>query len=253
MLSIALLGGCSGCPQQAVPVETESKPAQLVDATAVIPAKPLRLRALFTDKLDAVNWGSWVHNLAKDKSRLTPGAGGLYIDLETYGRAADEVSVVALAWKEPIDFLGGPQTVTVALDWLEDSNASYLSAGLALIPEDAPLRGDPRDLTDVSHVSFIGAGMGAHARRELLVQRHGQEAFRDTEGWPEVGREGRKLATAELKLTIDGQSIRLEEAGRDAVTAPTGLGFARGRLVLFVASHSNSMRRAVRFTKLELR
>ncbi len=222
-------------------------------ADAATPDAPIRLRATFTEKLDPAIWGSWTHNLDKDKSRLTPGAGGLYVDLETYGRAADEVSVVALAWKQPLDFLAAPHQMTIALDWLEDSNASYLSAGLAILPEDAPLTGDPRDLPEVSHVSFIGAGLGAHARRELLVQRRGQEIFRDTEGWPEVGREGRKVGSVELTLTIDGQSMRLEETGREVVTAPTGLGFARGRLVLFVASHSNSMRRAVRFTKLELR
>ena len=93
------------------------------------------------------------------------------------------MSVTAAAWKEALDFSAQAQTMTVQLDWLEDSNASYLSAGLAIVPEDAELKGDLRDLPQVTHLSFIGVGPGATARRELLVQRQGQELARDTEGW----------------------------------------------------------------------
>ena len=251
-LCSAFLSACSACPNEAAKIEPQARAATDAakqDATA---AKP-RLSTAFDQPLETKTWTRWTHNLAAKKSRITPGSGGLHVDLETYGRAADEVSIVALAWNEPVDVLAGPQHITLSLDWLEDSNASYLSAGLAVIPEEATLSGDPRDLPAVTHLSFIGAGLGANARRELLVQRRGQEVFRDTEGWPEVGREGRKLGSVTLELTLSAEMMTLEEEGRESVSVPTGLGFARGRLVLFVASHSNSMRRAVRFTKLELR
>ena len=76
-------------------------------------------------------------------------------------------------------------------------------------------------------------------------------SWRDTEGWPEVEREGRHLKSVSVRLVVSGDLIRIEEeegAGERQVVPR----FARGRLVLFAASHSNSMRRAVRFTQLRV-
>ena len=85
-----------------------------------------------------------------------------------------------------------------------------------------------------------------------MEQRQGQELARDTEGWPEVEREGRHLKSVSVRLVVSGDLIRIEEEGRAPVSVKSSLGFARGRLVLFAASHSNSMRRAVRFTQLRV-
>jgi hypothetical protein len=243
---------CSGCPSPPDPLGSPAPDVVIVPALAP-PSLAPRLSEGFTKPLDPKLWTQWTHNLAALKSSAQTSSSGLNIELETYGRAAEEVSVVAIAWNPVQDFLGEVVRLEFELDWLEDSNASYLSAGLALVPETAPLSGDPRDHAEVTHLSFIGAGMGANVRRELLVQRKGQEVFRDSEGWPETGRDGRTLKTVRLSLTLTGSMMKIEEAGRPPVSVPVGLGFARGRVVLYVASHSNSMRRAMRFTHLELR
>ena len=246
------VGACSGCPSTD-PLASTAAPAEIIDVESqpVAAPKPARLNQLFNSQLGA-DWVTWRHQVADDKGALKVEETGLRMELETYGRRHDEVSVVAAAWKPAIDFLAETQTITLGFDWLEDSNAAYLSAGLAIIPEDAPLEGDPRDLTEVTHLSFIGVGPGASARRELLVQRKGQEIVRDTEGWPEKDKDGRPLTKVVVKLMVTGTLVRIEEEGRSAVSVPADLGFARGRLVVFMASHSNSMRRAVRFTQLRV-
>lgn len=218
---------------------------------AAKPLIPARLDERFGQKLGD-QWVVWRHQVDASKSSIATSPKGLVLDLETYGQKRDAVSLVAVAWKPALDFLAGPQTITLGFDWLEDSNASYLSAGLALVPEGSEFTGDPRDLSEVTHVSFVGAGLGAKARREVLVQRRGHEVARDTEGWPEQGKEGRTLSSVSLRLVVTDQMIRIEEAGREPVSISSSIGFARGRLVLFVASHSNSMRRAVRFTQLRV-
>jgi len=252
LLACAGLSACGGCPTAEVAApqpETAEAPSQPI--TELKPVSKSRLDEGFREPLGD-QWVVWRHQVDPSKSVVTTSPEGLVLDLETYARAHDEVSVAAVAWKPAIDFLSGPQTITLSLDWLEDSNASYLTAGLAIVPEAVKLEGDPRDLSEVAHVTFVGAGAGANARREVLVQRHGQEIARDTEGWPEQGREGRPLSKVSLQLVVTDQMIRVEETGREPVSIASSVGFARGRLVLFVASHSNSMRRAVRFTQLRV-
>ena len=213
--------------------------------------KPALLEHRFNSDLGN-DWVLWRYQVDEEKSAIKTGETGLRMELETYARRHEEVSVVAAAWKPALDFLSGPQTITLGLEWLEDSNAAYLSAGLAIIPEGSPLAGDPRDRAEVTHVSFIGVGPGALARRELLVQRKGQEIARETEGWPEKEKEGRQLKQVVVKLVVTNALIQIEEQGRPPVSVAADLGFARGQLVLFLASHSNSMRRAVRFTQLRV-
>ena len=247
------LSGCSYCGS----AEAPSPVAEPVKEASAAPAAPdagddsARWVHRFDQPLTS-DWVTWTHQLDAQQGAIRVDAHGLRMELETYGRPHAEVSVTAAAWKEALDFSAQAQTMTVQLDWLEDSNASYLSAGLAIVPEDAELKGDPRDLPQVTHLSFIGVGPGATARRELLVQRQGQELARDTEGWPEVEREGRHLKSVSVRLVVSGDLIRIEEEGRAPVSVKSSLGFARGRLVLFAASHSNSMRRAVRFTQLRV-
>lgn len=252
LLACAGLSACGGCPPAEV-AEPQPKAAEAPNepVTELEPVSKARLDESFREALSD-QWVVWRHQVDPSKSVVATSPEGLMIDLETYARAHDEVSVAAVAWKPALDFLSGPQTITLSLDWLEDSNASYLTAGLAIVPEGANLKGDPRDLSEVAHVSFVGAGAGANARREVLVQRRGQEIARDTEGWPEKGKEGRQLSKVTLQLVVTDQMIRVEEAGREPVSIPSSIGFARGRLVIFVASHSNSMRRAVRFSRLRV-
>ena len=246
------MGACSGCPNPPDPAPSKPVVEQLdVAPKSIIQKQPARFEQRFNSDLGS-DWALWRYQVDENKSAIKTEETGLRMELETYGRRHDEVSVVAVAWKPALDFLTQPQTITLDLEWLEDSNAAYLSAGLAIVPEDSPLSGDPRDLPEVTHLSFIGVGPGAWARRELLVQRKGQEIARETEGWPEKQKEGRQLNQVTVKLVVTDALIRIEEEGRDAVSISANLGFARGRLVLFLASHSNSMRRAVRFRQLRV-
>ncbi len=252
LLACVSIGACSGCPNQSSPAESKSPSEQLdVDIQPVAVQKPARLEQRFNSDLGS-EWALWRYQVDEEKSEIKTEGQGLRMELETYGRRHEEVSVVAAAWKPALDFLAEPQTITLGLEWLEDSNAAYLSAGLAIIPEASPLSGDPRDLAEVTHLSFIGVGPGALARRELLVQRKGQEIARDTEGWPDKEKEGRQLTEVVVKIVVTDALIQIEEKGRPPVSIAANLGFARGRLVVFAASHSNSMRRAVRFTQLRV-
>ena len=251
-LACALFSACSGCPTEPEIAQSKTIIAERdAGLSLAVEKNPVRLEQRFESDLGP-DWALWRHQVDEDQSSIKTDKTGLRMELETYGRAHDEVSVVAVAWKPAVDFLSEPQTITLGLQWLEDSNAAYLSAGLAIVPEHSALEGDPRDLSEVTHLSFIGVGPGALARRELLVQRKGQEIARDTEGWPEKEKGGRQLNQVVVKVAVTGALIRIEEDGREPVSVSANLGFARGRIVLFVASHSNSMRRAVRFTQLRV-
>ena len=252
MLACVSISACSGCPKQTDPDESKAPVEQSDVGTKIAAAQKIaRLEQRFNSDLGN-DWSLWRYQVDEEKSAIQTEEKGLRMELETYGRRHEEVSVVAAAWKPALDFLSEPQTITLGLEWLEDSNAAYLSAGLAIIPEGSPLAGDPRDRAEVTHVSFIGVGPGALARRELLVQRKGQEIARETEGWPEKDKEGRQLKQVVVKLVVTDALIQIEEQGRPPVSVAADLGFARGQLVLFLASHSNSMRRAVRFTQLRV-
>ena len=247
-LVLILTVGCNSCA--ADPPEVSDDPKAEV-APQVVPAADLE--TFFDKPLDAAQWAQWTHQVDAGKSAVEIGPKGLTVSLETYGRAARDVSVVALAWRRGYDLLQGPLAIEMTLDWLEKHNANYLSAGIALVPEEAPLSGDPRDLPAVAHLSFIGAGIGANARRELVVQRHGNTIFRDTEGWPEKDADGRALETARVRWVVGPEGMTVTEEGRPAVKTETALSVARVRVVLFVVSHSNSMKRALRFARLAVK
>ena len=252
ILWLAAAGGCT-CGERAPSAPSPQKPA--VEASTPEPVKPAPKTLLdenFAEAGDAKDWSSWVHHLGEGAWSLAYGAEGLTVNLETYGRAAEEVSVVALRYRGAQEVLTAPKRFRLAMEWLEDSNSNYLSAGLALVPSASPDGGDPRDLPEAVHLSFIGSGDEGRARRELVVNRRGSAIHRETEGWPKVEPQGRKVGKTELILTVGASVMRLEEAGREPVSISHGPGFAEGNLVLFVASHSNSMRRAVRFTNLAI-
>jgi hypothetical protein len=256
--ALCLAAGCSCDQRSAVQATIEDAGVTSVaDAATPEPvakkSQPALLRADFTGPLAAAEWVLWRHHLDEKSSSFQPTPKGIWVDLETYGRKPEEVSVMGLGSKRLFDWSERPITIEVELDWLEPDNASYLSAGLAIVPEGAELTADPRDLAAVTSVAIIGVSPAVKVRREWLVQLRHAEIFRDTEGWPEQGKEGRTMQSTRLRLTVGADAMRLEEDGREPLSAPTGPGFTRGRVVLFLASHSNSMRRAVRFTALVVR
>jgi len=259
-LALALCSPLSCSCNERVTVAAQRPDAAAVAIVDAAPAEPVTkkpssavLRADFSQALGPKGWTLWRHNLDEKKGSFQPTPKGLWVDLETYGRKPAEVSLMAVAPKRVLDWSQTPIQVELGLDWLESDNASYLSAGLAIIPEAAELSGDPRDLAAVTWVAIIGVEPAAKVRREWLVQLRSAEIFRDTEGWPEQGKDGRVMQATKLLLTVGVDAMRLEEDGREALSAPTGPGFSRGRLVLFLASHSNSMRRAVRFSSFMVR
>jgi len=175
---------------------------------------------------------------------------GLVTSLDTLGRAAGERSALALELTQPLDWSKEALTLRVTMDWLERSNASYLEAGLAIVPDEELV--DPLAAPNALTLSYIGVPPQALARRSVELRSGGAALWRDEDGWPERGASGRQLERVKFELVISDDAVAWREGLGKVTLQKGGLGFTRGRLVLFISSQSNASKRAVRWRSLEV-
>ena len=176
----------------------------------------------------------------------------LQMGLNTLKRKPGEISVHSLVRRDLLDWSEDPITMRFGLHWLEKNNASYLSAGMLLVPEPVDATTDPRLVERNLAVFFTGVPPAARARRVVRLRKSNSTVWEDLQGWPEEKREGRSFEGAMLELTVSDDAIRLREEGHPEVLVKRPVGFTSGRFILFVASQSNAPLRWAGFHSLRV-
>ena len=90
-LACALFSACSGCPNE--PEVAQSKTIieeRDAGVSAAVKENPARFQQRFRSELGP-DWALWRHHIDEDKSSVRTEETGLRMELETYGRAHDEV------------------------------------------------------------------------------------------------------------------------------------------------------------------
>jgi hypothetical protein len=142
-------------------------------------------------------------------------------------------------------------TITADLDWNDQANGCYMSAGLILAPE--AVSGNPLNGDNWLKVEYIGVPPGKNARIEISVKQDGRPRTLFNEGWPEKNRAGRPIAVQHLEINTRRGSVSVLENGAPIFESKTReLSFEAGHLYLQMSSHSNYPPREIYFRGLTL-
>jgi hypothetical protein len=142
--------------------------------------------------------------------------------------------------------------VSAELDWNNQANGSYLSAGIVLAPE--RVNGNPLITKDFLRVEYIGVPPGKNGRIVVVTRNAGREQYLHTEGWPEKQREGRKLGVQKVEIVIRGGAFEVFENGASIYQSKEkALAFDSAHLYLQMSSHSNYPPRELFFDNVQVR
>jgi hypothetical protein len=169
----------------------------------------------------------------------------LRLRADTRGTRDDTVKFLGVRTRERFPIRDGTW-IAVELDWNDQANGSYLSAGLILAAE--PTEENPLKGRNWLKAEYVGVPPGRKARLAVVACVDGRERTLYTEGWPETNRTGRKIGALELSIVFRGSSFEVRENG-DLLfeAADTPLGFDAAHVYLQLSSHSNYPPREVFF------
>ncbi|HUT18221.1 MAG TPA: hypothetical protein VM366_03600, partial [Anaerolineae bacterium] len=141
-----------------------------------------------------------------------------------------------------------PFDLSLELDWNDQSNGCYLTAGIHLCPTATDT--NPEDERDWLRLLYIGVPPGQNARAWVSKQVNGGETVLYDEGWPEQ-RTGRKIGRQDLNLRWADGVLSLRENG-ELLWSGAWEGFAERNAYLYLqlSSHSNYPAREVFFDNL---
>lgn len=203
---------------------------------------------LLEDRFDALDASRWdvvrVHDAKAD--RVVAEGGRLVLAANTLG--TDDATVKLRGVRTKAAFAAAPGRglrVGLVLDWNDQANGCYLTAGVALVPEGAG--SDPRALPDALAFEVVGVPPGKNVRPSLWRRQAGGLRPLFTDGWPQAKAEdrvGRPPRRARWTLEVLGEQVRLLEDDRVVHEGPGGLA-QPVHVVVFMTSHSNYPERTV--------
>lgn len=164
-----------------------------------------------------------------------------------------------------------PLRISVVLDWNNQRNGSYLTAGFALQPVlkgagekkgAAKQKGKPKATAAwVPHraqealaFEVVGVPPARNARPFLWRRTAGGLRPLYTEGWPQPKRKdrvGRRIGRSTWVLAVTQRRLQLYENGKQLHDGPCGFS-GRFRVQLFVTGHSNYPERSVKFDDVKV-
>jgi len=167
---------------------------------------------------------------------------------DTIGTRDDTVKFHGVRSLQKIDFTGG-KVISFDLDWNNQSNGSYLTAGVYLCPVATDTY--PRDEADWIAFEYIGVPPGKNSRFQVASKNNGNLRFLFTEGWPDEQRTGRKIANQHVKLIIDKNTLKVLENEEELFsTLDYRQDLTEVYLYLQMSSHSNYSSREVYFDNI---
>lgn len=232
----------------------------MLGATLAVPvmgtagAAPLRWMERFEEgRLEPARWVPTLAGDVRDWSvEVTdaPRRGGFRVRIaaDTRGTRDDTVKRVGLRSTCPIP-PSADTRVAVEVDWNDQVNGSYLTAGIVLAPH--ATRGDPLATPDWISVQYVGVPPGRRARIVVAVSEGGRQRTIYTEGWPDVNRAGRPIGVHDVAVHLEPARFEVLEDGQVVAAAPMPVARAMF-LYLQMSSHSNYASRAVLFGNIRI-
>lgn len=271
LLLAGLLGSFAGCERepappkgpQAVGPSTESLSAKQPSPGAAEPVSPSSESprgqqpppgvAQLAGRLDesfsgpALDRGVWCVTRKNDfqESTIDVVDGRLRLRAATIGTRDDTVKFHGVRTREAFDLSAGAE-VAFELDWNDQANGCYLTAGVYLCP--TATDANPRDEENWLKFEYIGVPPGKNARALVAVQQQGRLRHLFTEGWPREQRTGRKIGRQRVRLALAGDRLEVWENDRLLFESDErAWGFSQAYLYLQMSSHSNYSPREVYF------
>lgn len=185
-----------------------------------------------------------------DVNKRGPGDFRLQLRADTRGTRDDTVKFLGVRSVRKIP-LGEDTRISAELDWNDQTNGSYLSAGLILSP--LATSGSPLSGPDWLRVEYIGVPPGQNARMVISIKANGRERTLYTEGWPDTNRAGRKVGLQQLTIITRGRAFQVWENGQLMYDAKTQLlSFEVAYVYLQLSSHSNYPAREIYFDNVQV-
>jgi hypothetical protein len=174
----------------------------------------------------------------------------LRLRADTRGTRDDTVKFLGVRTVERFAVRDGTR-IAIELDWNNQANGSYLSAGLILTPEASGA--NPLRSRSWLKAEYVGVPPGRNVRLVVVSCIDGRERTLYSEGWPETNRTGRRIGVPELLLVFRGSSFEVWEDG-DLLfeAAETPVGFDAAHLHLQLSSHSNYPPREIFFDDIRV-
>ncbi|MBN2240680.1 MAG: hypothetical protein JW712_12975 [Dehalococcoidales bacterium] len=166
----------------------------------------------------------------------------------TIGTADDTVKYLGVRYRNQLDFTR-EKTIEFDLDWNDQANGCYMTAGLFLCPVETGT--DPSHEPDWIAFEYIGVPPGENARFQISKKVNGNFQYVFTEGWPDEQRVGREIDNQHLEITVDTGMLLVKENGTVLYDSyESGLHFDSAYLYLQMSSHSNYPDREMYFDNL---
>lgn len=176
---------------------------------------------------------------------------GLRLMADTIGTDDKTVKFIGIRSKDVFDLSDGFE-VSVELDWNNQANGSYMSAGFYLSP--TATGGNPMDEADWIRVEYVGVPPGENARMTISANEENRVRWLYTEGWPLKNKKGRPITVQNLTLMIlDGELVVMENGQEVFRTAPVPIRFEEGFIYLQMSSHSNYPAREIYFDNVKVK
>jgi hypothetical protein len=174
----------------------------------------------------------------------------LRLRADTRGTRDDTLKYLGVRSARAIELRPGVR-ISVRLDWGDQPNASYMTAGVVLSPH--VTGGNPLDTDDWLKLVYVGVPPAGNARLLVAVKRRGGERTVYTDGWPERNKQGRRIAVQDLTLRVGDRTLEVWEGARRAWRSlPGDIDLETVHLYLQMSSHSNYPARSVYFERISV-
>jgi len=150
-----------------------------------------------------------------------------------------------------VDF-GKQPAVSFQLDWNNQANGCYLTAGVCLCSVATDT--NPRNEADWLKIEYIGVPPGKNGRCLIASKTNGRLRHLFTEGWPKEQRTGREIGVLNLELRLgpDRKLVVIENGKTLFETEDCGLAFEAAYVYLQMSSHSNYPPRELFFDEVRV-
>ena len=192
----------------------------------------------------------WVVTRKNDfqESKVDLVNGRLRMRAATIGTDDKTVKFHGVRSAQPVS-LRQPFELSFELDWNNQANGCYLTAGVFLCP--TATDGNPGAEKDWWKLEYIGVPPGKNARAWVSARANGGERVLYDEGWPAKQRIGRKIGEQAVTIRWRSDKLTVVENGKTLwQTDWKSFRFPTAYLFLQMSSHSNYPAREVFFDEV---
>lgn len=193
----------------------------------------------------------WVHTVANDfeTESVDVTDGRLRMAAATVGTNDRTVKFHGVRTAQPVVDLAEAIAVSFDLDWNDQANGCYMTAGVYICPTVAE---NPREEPDWLRIQYIGVPPGKNARCLISVKTSGHERHLFKENWPQ-DRTGRRIGLQRIEMVFDQTGLTVDENSKRVLQADDlNLPFDTAYVYLQHSSHSNYRLREVFFDNVQI-